>query len=90
MVKLGNSKKPAIVRVATEERAQEIFELCENNGWKVVIGIEPDQTEDISDVQRLLGVKVKNTKTITVGHSQGRNDPCACGSGFKYKKCCGK
>ncbi|EKF9306232.1 SEC-C domain-containing protein, partial [Vibrio cholerae] len=21
---------------------------------------------------------------------QGRNDPCACGSGKKYKKCCGK
>ncbi|WP_240182560.1 SEC-C metal-binding domain-containing protein, partial [Vibrio cholerae] len=20
---------------------------------------------------------------------QGRNDPCACGSGKKYKKCCG-
>jgi uncharacterized protein YchJ len=21
---------------------------------------------------------------------QGRNDPCACGSGQKFKKCCGK
>jgi uncharacterized protein YchJ len=21
---------------------------------------------------------------------QGRNDPCSCGSGKKYKKCCGK
>ncbi|EEX66852.1 hypothetical protein VCJ_000748 [Vibrio metoecus] len=21
---------------------------------------------------------------------QGRNDPCACGSGKKFKKCCGK
>ncbi|MBQ7087025.1 MAG: SEC-C domain-containing protein, partial [Clostridia bacterium] len=20
----------------------------------------------------------------------GRNDPCPCGSGLKYKKCCGK
>ncbi|NJD90601.1 MAG: hypothetical protein FIA91_03655 [Geobacter sp.] len=20
----------------------------------------------------------------------GRNDPCSCGSGNKYKKCCGK
>jgi SEC-C motif-containing protein len=20
----------------------------------------------------------------------GRNDPCTCGSGLKYKKCCGK
>jgi len=22
--------------------------------------------------------------------SLGRNDPCSCGSGKKYKKCCGK
>ena len=24
------------------------------------------------------------------GHKVGRNDPCPCGSGKKYKKCCGK
>ena len=23
------------------------------------------------------------------GHKIGRNDPCPCGSGKKYKKCCG-
>jgi SWIM/SEC-C metal-binding protein len=90
MAKLGDSKKPAVVRVANEERAREIYELCENNGWKVVIGIEPDKAEDISDVQRLLGHKVENTKTIYGGNTIGRNDPCTCGSGLKYKKCCGK
>ncbi|MCF7858187.1 MAG: preprotein translocase subunit SecA [Candidatus Cloacimonetes bacterium] len=26
----------------------------------------------------------------TVGEKIGRNDPCPCGSGKKYKKCCGK
>jgi uncharacterized protein YecA (UPF0149 family) len=24
------------------------------------------------------------------GYKIGRNDPCPCGSGKKYKKCCGK
>jgi uncharacterized protein YecA (UPF0149 family) len=24
------------------------------------------------------------------GDKVGRNDPCPCGSGKKYKKCCGK
>ncbi len=33
--------------------------------------------------------KVVN-KTIVKEHSIGRNDPCPCGSGKKYKKCCGK
>ncbi|MBA1333995.1 MAG: Protein translocase subunit SecA [Firmicutes bacterium] len=29
-------------------------------------------------------------KPVTKGEKVGRNDPCPCGSGKKYKKCCGK
>jgi len=29
-------------------------------------------------------------ETIHSQHAVGRNDPCPCGSGKKYKKCCGK
>ena len=32
----------------------------------------------------------KKSKTIVKGDRIGRNDPCTCGSGKKYKKCCGK
>lgn len=28
--------------------------------------------------------------SIVLNKTQGRNDPCLCGSGKKYKKCCGK
>ena len=31
---------------------------------------------------------VGKQKTITKGKKVGRNDPCPCGSGKKYKKCC--
>jgi len=27
---------------------------------------------------------------ITTDEKPGRNDPCPCGSGKKYKQCCGK
>ena len=27
---------------------------------------------------------------VTVKNEPGRNDPCPCGSGKKYKKCCGR
>lgn len=30
------------------------------------------------------------SKQVIVGEKVGRNDPCPCGSGKKYKKCCGK
>ena len=32
----------------------------------------------------------KKSKTVVKGEKIGRNDPCPCGSGKKYKKCCGK
>ena len=32
----------------------------------------------------------KLSKTVVKGQKIGRNDPCPCGSGKKYKKCCGR
>ncbi|MCI6675922.1 MAG: SEC-C domain-containing protein [Clostridiales bacterium] len=32
----------------------------------------------------------KSSTTIVKGKKIGRNDPCPCGSGKKYKKCCGR
>lgn len=41
---------------------------------------------DETPVISLASDKVKNDK----GEKVGRNDPCPCGSGKKYKKCCGR
>jgi uncharacterized protein YecA (UPF0149 family) len=34
----------------------------------------------------------KANQVVVMGSKEkiGRNDPCPCGSGKKYKKCCGK
>lgn len=84
MANLGSEKKPAVAHVQTFERAQEITQLCNEHGWKVIVGVEPDKSEDISDVERLLNPSKPQASTLKVG----RNDPCPCGSGLKYKKCC--
>ncbi len=34
--------------------------------------------------------ELKNSKTVRNENKIGRNDPCPCGSGKKYKKCHGK
>ena len=34
--------------------------------------------------------EAKRANTIVKGPKIGRNDPCPCGSGKKYKKCCGR
>lgn len=37
-----------------------------------------------------LYLEQKKSGTIVKGQKIGRNDPCPCGSGKKYKQCCGK
>ena len=34
--------------------------------------------------------KQSKAKPVRTGPKVGRNDPCTCGSGKKYKQCCGK
>lgn len=85
MAKLGSDKRPAVIRVSSLERAERFISICNEHGWKVVVGIEPDKPEDISDVERLLNPP----EPIKVDFKINRNDPCPCGSGKKYKKCCG-
>ena len=40
--------------------------------------------------QKELYLEQKKSGTIIKGTKIGRNDPCPCGSGKKYKKCCGR
>lgn len=46
-------------------------------------------TED--DIRTLLEeIRSEKPEPVTVEPRVGRNDPCPCGSGNKYKRCCGK
>ena len=40
--------------------------------------------------KKTLYMEQKKSGTIIKGAKVGRNDPCPCGSGKKYKKCCGR
>ena len=42
------------------------------------------------DKRKELYREQKRSGTIVKGHKVGRNDPCPCGSGKKYKFCCGR
>jgi preprotein translocase subunit SecA len=43
-----------------------------------------------SDVVSEAAAAVEKAKPLKTGPKVGRNDPCPCGSGKKYKQCCGK
>jgi SWIM/SEC-C metal-binding protein len=86
MSKPGTKNKPARIRVKTEERAIELIALCNQKGWEVIVGIEPDKQENINDIKQLqAGLK----PVATLPSLPSKNAPCPCGSGKKYKRCCG-
>ncbi len=80
----GTKKRPAAVLVQTEEREKEVSKIFEDNDWEYTVEIDPDKPEDITDLDILLNPIAQVTTTKKVG----RNEPCPCGSGKKYKKCC--
>ncbi len=84
MSSIGTRKNPAVARVQTMERAQEVMDFCQEHGIQAIVGLEPDKAEDISDVERALVARQPKTAPPKIG----RNDPCPCGSGQKFKKCC--
>ena len=84
MARLGTKKRPIVVRVHTEEKAKYVADTCEKHGWQYIIGFETDKLEDISDLEKMLNPPKPITTTKI-----NRNSLCLCGSGKKYKKCCG-
>jgi SWIM/SEC-C metal-binding protein len=87
MSKLGTKAKPAVIRVQEETRGMELYAIAQENGWQVIIGIEPDKDEDITDLTKLLNGEKNGIK---LNASPSRNAACPCGSGKQYKRCCGK
>ncbi len=54
--------------------------LYEMEVWDTLL--TPDRRKELYREQKVSGTVIKDKKI-------GRNDPCPCGSGKKYKKCCG-
>lgn len=84
--KLGTEKKPATVRVKTKTKQKEVEAVFKKNNWVYEIEVNSDKEEDLADLEILLNTP----KPVKAEDKIGRNEPCPCGSGKKYKKCCGK
>ncbi len=61
-----------------DAHADYLYELPE---WDAILSEEKRQE---------IYKEYKKSKTVVKGKKIGRNDPCPCGSGKKYKNCCGK
>lgn len=87
MAALGSKKRPICVRVSNEEQLNRVAEYCQEFGFQFIAELDPSRPPDLADMERALaGLQARSEPTAP---RIGRNDPCRCGSGRKFKKCCG-
>ena len=84
--KPGSEAFPLQLVVTSEARKQEIEAIIAEHQLFADIVIDEKTQEDILQLEGILN----RPKTATVAKLPQRNEPCPCGSGTKYKKCCGK
>ena len=82
--KLGSADLPLSLKVTCEQRKKEVEALLEQHNLQAVIEIDPANAENLMELDGLLN----KPKTQIVEITPKRNDPCSCGSGKKFKKCC--
>ncbi len=85
--KSGSRKYPLTLVVTSEARKQEIEAQVAEAGLYATITVDTREgaVESIAE----LTVILNKVSTITTTKAPSRNDPCSCGSGLKFKKCCG-
>ena len=55
------------------------------------VQVTPERVQTAKPVEaRLAGDGPRQPRRVKASEKVGRNDPCPCGSGKKYKNCCGK
>jgi SWIM/SEC-C metal-binding protein len=84
-IKLGSANSPLTLVVNSEQRKVEIEQVLNDNSLFANIEIDVSQYENIFELDAILN----KPTTQTVIRTLSRNEPCNCGSGKKFKKCCG-
>jgi len=83
--KAGTEALPLQVIVNSEERAEAIQALATEHELIVAITVDANKDENTTE----LDVWINKPVTTRFEKKPERNEPCVCGSGKKYKKCCG-
>ncbi len=84
-VKSGTQSLPLSLTVMTEQRRAEVQAIVDEHGLVATIDVNSDVEENVKELDAVLNTP----KTQRIEKTPERNDPCSCGSGKKYKKCCG-
>ncbi|MBR9871809.1 MAG: zinc chelation protein SecC [Gammaproteobacteria bacterium] len=85
--KSGSEKFPLSLVVTSEARKKEVeAQVAEANLYaNITVDTREGAVESMGELTAILN----KGETVTVAKTPSRNDPCSCGSGLKFKKCCG-
>ncbi|WP_339673358.1 PBPRA1643 family SWIM/SEC-C metal-binding motif protein [Dasania marina] len=83
----GSKKHPMTLVVTSAARKQEIEAQLAELELHAIITV--DSSEDAVESIAELTLELNKASVVKVAKTPSRNDPCSCGSGKKYKKCCG-
>ena len=94
----GYAQQDPVVAYRLEgfEMFDQMIESIKENTIKMLLTIRPRPQAEIKREQTMKPLAtgedgtVKKVPMKADKKKPGRNDPCPCGSGLKYKKCCGK
>ena len=94
----GYAQQDPVVAYRLEgfEMFDQMIEGIKENTVKMLLTIRPRPQVEIKREQTLKPLATGEDGTVKKipmkadKKKPGRNDPCPCGSGLKYKKCCGK
>ena len=80
----GSKGAPLSLTVNSEARKTEIEAILNAHALFATIALKEDQEENIVELDVLLSRPTR----VVLDKIPGRNDPCSCGSGTTFKKCC--
>lgn len=80
---------------------EELIKSIQENSTKAVFSLRARKNEDydktiknetsnVTNIRTSNGSEPVKKEPVKAGKKIGRNEPCPCGSGRKYKQCCGK
>ena len=72
-----------IMDVASEEMTVE-----QEQAIQTLAEAKAASVENIVGAEQMPTFRFTKTRPVVRDYKIGRNDPCPCGSGLKYKKCC--
>jgi preprotein translocase subunit SecA len=76
--------EPAAVGVGAEQR-----QAAQSSVLDLTRNIQRKKQKELDQLQFVGGATTTAKQPVLSQKKAGRNDPCPCGSGKKYKKCCG-